>query len=132
MSNGQANMDFRAAALTAGRYDLMVEEYAYPLTVYLPKCAPISATPQTVWGFFQSFHSALVATGLTVLTARVVAEGLPQGGRVQIWTDWFGEGADTARRQVAQTICYRRVNGAGCLTEMLEFTRLDLPIMAPA
>ena len=132
MSGGQASMDYRAAALTAGRYDLMVEEYAYPLAVYLPHRAPLSATPQTVWGLFQAFHAAMVASGLTLLTARVAAEGLPQGGRVQIWTDWFGEGPGTARRQVAQTICYRCVDGAETRTEMLEFTRLDLAAMAAA
>jgi hypothetical protein len=132
MSNGQAKMDYWAAALTAGRYDLLVEEYQYPLTVYLPQCPPMAATPQTVWGFFQAFHAAMVALGMTVLTARVVAEGLPQCGRVQTWTDWFGEGPGVARRQVAQTVCYRRLDNAENRTELLEFTRLDLPMMAAA
>jgi hypothetical protein len=132
MSDGQAKMDYRAAAVTAGRYDLLVEEYLYPLTVYLPGQPPMSATPRTVWGFFQAFHAAMVAMGLTVLTARVAAEGLPQAGRTQTWTDWFGEGPGVARRQVAQTVCYRRIDGAEKRTELLEFTRLDLPMMAAA
>ena len=132
VSNGQAKMEYRAAALTAGRYDLLVEEYLYPLTIYLPQCPPMTATPQTVWGFFQAFHAAMVALGMTVLTARVAAEGLPQAGRAQTWTDWFGEGPGVARRQVAQTVCYRRVDGAESRTEMLVFTRLDLPMMAAA
>ena len=132
MSNGQARMDDRAAALMAGRYDLLVKEYLYPLTVYLPQRPPMSATPQIVWGLFQAFHAAFVAGGMTVLTARVAAEGLPQGGRSQIWTDWFGEGPDLARRQVAQTVCYLRTEGAANRTELLEFTRLDLPLMAAA
>ena len=132
MSNGQAKMDFRAAALTAGRYDRLVDEYLYPLTVYLPQCPPMSATPQTVWGFFQAFHAAMVAMGMTVLTASVAAEGLPQGGRAQTWTDWFGEGPGVTRRQVAQTVCYRRVGGTENRTELLEFTRLDLPMTAAA
>ncbi|MGQ0567717.1 MAG: hypothetical protein ACT4OK_21995 [Gemmobacter sp.] len=132
MPGGQARMDYRAAALTAGRYDLLVEEYVYPLTVYLPGRPPMSATPQTVWGFFQAFHAGLVAAGMTVLTARVAAEGLPQGGRAQVWTDWFGEGPGVTRRQVAQTVCYRRLDGTADRTELLEFTRLDLPMMAAA
>ena len=132
MPDGQAKMDFRAAALTAGRYDLLVDEYLYPLTVYLPGRPPTVATPDTVWGFFQAFHAAMVALGMSVLTARVVAEGLPQGGRAQTWTDWFGEGPGVARRQVAQTVCYRRVDRAETRTELLEFNRLDLPMMAAA
>ena len=132
MSNGQAIMDIRAAALSAGRYDTLVEEYAYPLTVFLPDQPPTTAMPQTVWGFFQAFHAAMIAQGMTVLTARVVAEGLPQGGRAQIWTDWFGEGRHVARRLVAQTICYRRVDTLAARTELLEFTRLDLPMLAAA
>jgi hypothetical protein len=125
-------MDYRAAALTAGRYDLLVEEYVYPLTVYLPDRPPMAAAPPTVWGFFQTFHAALVAAGMTVLTARVAAEGLPRGGRSQVWTDWYGEGPGQARRLVAQTICYHRLNGSEKRTELLEFTRLDLPMMAAA
>jgi hypothetical protein len=125
-------MDFRASALSAGRYDLLVAEYVYPLTVYLPGQAPMAATPQTVWGFFQAFHSAMVALGMTVLTARVAAQGLPQGGRVQTWTDWYGEGPSVARRRIAQTVCYRRAEGPEQRTELLEFTRLDLPMMAAA
>ena len=125
-------MDYRAAALTAGRYDILVEEYAYPLTIYWPNLPPTAATQQTVWGFFQAFHAALAAQGMTTLTARVAAEGLPQGGRKQIWTDWYGEGQGVARRQVAQTVCYLRVDRAETRTELLEFTRLDLPMMAAA
>ena len=132
MAHGQARMDDHAAALTAGRYDLLVEEFLYPLAVYLPQRPPMTATPQTVWGFFQAIHAALVAGGMTVLTARVAAEGLPQGGRAQVWTDWFGEGPGVTRSQVAQTVCYRRVDKAETRTELLEFTRLDLPMMAAA
>ena len=132
MPNAQAKMDYRAAALTAGRYDLLVDEYLFPLTVYFPKKPPMSATPQTIWGFFQAFHAAMVALGMTVLTAQVAAEGLPQGGRAQTWTDWFGEGPGVARRLVAQTVCYRRIEGVANRTELLEFTRLDLPMMAVA
>ena len=132
MPNGQEKMDYRAAALTAGRYDILVEECLYPLTVYLPQRPPMTATPQTVWGLFQAFHAAMVAMGMTVLTARVAAEGLSQGGRAQVWTDWFGEGPGVTRSQVAQTVCYCRVDGAKTRTELLEFTRLDLPMMAAA
>jgi hypothetical protein len=125
-------MDYRAAALSAGRYDILVEEYAYPLTIYLPHLPPAAASQQSVWGFFQAFHAALVAQGMTTLTARVAAEGLPQGGRKQIWTDWYGEGQGVQRRQVAQTVCYMRTDEAAARTELLEFTRLDLPMMAAA
>ncbi len=132
MTDAQARVDYRAASLTAGRYDLLVEEYLYPLAVYLPGRPPMAATPQTAWGFFQAFHAAMVAAGMTILTARVVAEGLPQGGRTQTWTDWFGEGPGVPRQQVAQTICYRRAEKDENRTELLEFTRLDLPMLSAA
>lgn len=132
MPSGKAHVDYLAAVLTAGRYDLLVEEYADPLTIYMPGQAPMVATRSNVWGFFQSFHSALVAGGMTQLSARVVADGLPQGGRALLWADWFGEGADQPRQRVAQTVCYRRIAGASSLTELPEFKRLDLPMLAAA
>lgn len=132
MSEGQARMNHRAASLSAGRYDLLVEEYAYPLTIYMPHLPPTAATQQSVWGFFQAFHSAMVAQGMTILTASVAAEGLLQGGRKQIWTDWYGEGPGVGRRLVAQTVCYLRVDKDFARTEMLEFTQLDLPLLAAA
>lgn len=131
-AGAKGRADWRAACLTAGRYDLLVEDYAFPLTVFLPGQAPVVATPRSAWGFFQSFHSALVAAGHTRLAARVTAEDLPLGGRGRVWTDWWGEAPDRPAVLVAQTVCYARRGEGPELTEMIEFTRLDLPLLAAA
>lgn len=132
MSQGQAQADWRAACLMSGRYDLLVEEYDFPLTVWLPGQPAMVATPRTAWGFFQAFHAALVAAGFARLSAQVVAEGLARAGRRRLWTDWWGAGAGQGRTLVAQTICYCRAAPNDQRTEMLEFTRLDLPALATA
>lgn len=132
MANGQARADWRAQCLNTGRYDLLVSEYAFPLTVYLPGRPPLQASPQLVWGFYQSFHSALVAGGFDRLAARVTAEALPSGGRRRLWTDWTGVGPGRVPFLVAQTVCYSRISGGDDRTELLEFTRLDLPVLSVA
>lgn len=132
MSSGQARADWRAGCLNAGRYDLLVGEYVDPLTVYLPGQQPFVAGAPTVWGFFQAVHAALLAQGLDRIEARVVAQDMPRGDRRRVWTDWWGKAADGAAVLVMQTVCYSRDNAGGALTEVLEFTRLDLPMMAAA
>ena len=132
MPSGQAMADWRAECLNAGRYALLVAEYAFPLAVYLPGQPPLRATPRLVREFFQSFHVALASGGFDRLTARVTAEALPFGGRRRLWTDWIGAGRSRAPALVAQTVCYSRSTGGRCRTEMLEFTRLDLPVLAAA
>ncbi|QYK42885.1 MAG: hypothetical protein KF887_07225 [Paracoccaceae bacterium] len=132
MPCGQSKADYRAECLTAGHYDLLVAEYADPLTVYLPGEPPMIATPQTVRAFFRALRGGLELQGMTRMTGRVTAEGLPIRGRARLWTDWYGEAPGRAPELVAQTVCYRRVDGADDRTEMLEFTRLDLPMPAAA
>jgi hypothetical protein len=85
----QVVADFRAAALSSGRYDLMSNEYTYPLTVYLNETPHVLDTAKQAWGFFQGFHAVLRSEGLDRMTAKIAAEGLPRGGRFRIWTDWF-------------------------------------------
>ena len=124
----QVVADLRAAALSSGRYDLMVTEYAYPLTVYIGDQQHQFAGPDDVWAFYQSFHSAMNAQGYDRMTARVTAEDLPRAGRFRVWTEWFGEGSKMARNCIAATICYCSVVPTGVITEMIEFTRVALPI----
>jgi hypothetical protein len=128
----QGRADWHAACLSAGRYDLLVQQYAFPLTVFLPDQPPVAVSPRAAWGFFQSFHSAMIAAGLPRLTARVTAEDLPRGGRRRLWTDWFGDGPARPAVLVAQTVCYSRTAAGDRRTELLEFTRLDLEVPAAA
>jgi hypothetical protein len=95
----------------------------------------MATTPPTVWGFFQALHAALLARGLDRIQARVTAEDLPHGARRRVWTDWWGIAGDGSAVLVMQTVCYSREcpgGTGGTLTEMLEFTRLDLPMLAAA
>jgi hypothetical protein len=128
----QSRASARADALNAGRYDLLVEDYAFPLTIYVMGVPTVLRDRTEAWAFYQSFHSTLLACGIARLTARVVAEDLPRGGRCRFWTDWMGEGPNLALRRVASTICYARLGKSDMLTEMLEFTRLDLPLQVAA
>ena len=126
----QVVADFRAAALSSGRYDLMVNEYCYPLTIYLDGVPTVVQGPSDVWAFYQSFHSAMLAEGFDRLTARVTAEDLPRSGRFRVWTEWSAQGPKKMQTIIASTICYCTQLTSGEATEMLEFTKLALSVMA--
>jgi hypothetical protein len=125
----QVVADFRAAALSSGRYDLMVSEYRYPLTVYLKGQPQVVPSPKDAWAFFQTFHSAMRSKGYDRMTARVTAEDLPRGDRFRIWTDWTAEG-QSQRGIIASTICYCSVIAGNVVTDMIEFTKITLPLLA--
>jgi hypothetical protein len=125
----QVVADFRAAALSSGRYDLMVGEYRYPLTVYVDGALQIVPGPSDAWAFYQTFHSAMRSDGYDRMTARVTAEDLPRGGRFRVWTDWTAEGKGKSGI-IASTICYCSVIAGTVVTDMIEFTRLALPSLA--
>ncbi len=130
--DGQAKADHHAALFSAGCYDALVAQYQFPLTVYMLGQPRGLANRQEALAFFQSFHAALNASGLTDLSARVVAIDLPIAPRRRTWTEWTASGPGRAPAQVATTVCYARMGGTGMVTEMLEFTRLDLPMFAAA
>lgn len=128
----QEAADFRAEAISAGRYDLMVAEYQLPLSIFLDGRPQVMRTASEVWGFFQGFHSAMRAAGLVRLHARVMAVDLPRNGRFRVWTEWSGSGAARPPVPIATTICYCRETRQGVETEMIEFTRLALPALSAA
>ncbi len=123
---------FRAEALSTGRYDLLVDEYAYPLTVYLHGLPQVLRDRGEAWAFFQELHGTLRALGYARVTARVAAQDLPRAGRVRLWCDWYGEAPGGAATRFASTVCYARTDAGEPKTELLEFTRLDLPQAAAA
>jgi hypothetical protein len=125
----QVVADFRAAALSSGRYDLMIGEYRYPLTVYLDGVPQTVQAPSDAWAFYQGFHSSMRSEGYDRMTARVTAEDLPRNGRFRIWTDWTAEGTIKSG-VIASTICYCTIVAGSVVTDMIEFTRLTLPLLA--
>jgi hypothetical protein len=126
----QVIADFRAAALSSGRYDLMAKEYTYPLTIFLDGKPQIVLTPESVQSFYESFHGAMKAEGFDRLTAQVKAEDLPRRGRFRMWTEWFAHGPRKATSPIATTICYCSTVSGSVMTEMVEFSRLALPLLA--
>lgn len=125
----QDRADFRAAALTAGRYDQLVREYGYPLTVFLEERRTLLRTDVETWAFFQSFHAALRSGGILRLDGRVTAVDLPRNGRFRVWTDWIGHGPAAQDLPVAASICYCHQTDEEDVTEMVHFTRLSLPAL---
>jgi hypothetical protein len=120
----QVTADLLAAALSAGRYDLLVEDCTFPMTVFIEGRSRVFATERELWAFYQGIHSSLRAAGFQRVTARVTAEDLPRGGRYRVWTDWIGQGPGKIATTVAATICYCSHKTHLPVTEMVEFTRL--------
>lgn len=128
----QAKADFRAGALTAGRYDLLLPEYVDPLMLYLPGEPPQIAGGAQIEAFFRTFRSGLDRHGAARFAALVTAEDLPTRDRSRLWTDWFAEIQGQPRQLIARTVCYRRMTGGTTRTEMVEFTYLDTPFLTSA
>jgi hypothetical protein len=123
----QAKADLRAAALSAGRFDLLLPDYAFPLMLYVPDAPPRSIGPQQLLTLYRAFHEGLAALRAGRIVARVTAEDLPRRGRSRLWVDWLAERPAEAPHLMARTVCYRREAGGQTRTEMVEFTFLDLP-----
>jgi hypothetical protein len=126
----QAVADFRADAISSGRYDLMALEYAYPLTIFIDGKARVADDPDTVQSFYADFHSAMKAEGYDRLTAKVTAEDMPRRGRFRIWTEWVAHGPMRASSSIAATVCYCSTVSGQVTTEMVEFSRLALTLLA--
>jgi hypothetical protein len=124
----QVAADFRAAALSSGRYDLMVSEYRYPLTIYIDGIPNVIQRHNDMWGFYQTFHSSMRHQGFDRMTARVTAQDMPRAGRFRVWTDWKAEGKGKTGI-IASTICYCTVVGNRVMTDMIEFTKVALPML---
>jgi hypothetical protein len=125
----QEHADFCAAAMSSGRYDLIVDQYRYPFTIYLHGTPHILQSERDAWAFYQTVHSAMRSEGFDRLTARVTAEDLPRSGRSRVWTDWVGQGQGKSR-VILSTINYCSVVAGRRMTDMIEFTRMTLPDMA--
>jgi hypothetical protein len=123
----QAKADLRAEALSAGRFDLLLPDYAFPLMLYLPDAPPCAIGPQQLEALYRAFHTGLAALRAGRIVARVTAEDLPRGSRSRLWVDWLAERPAGTPHLMARTICYRRQAGGQTRTEMVEFTFLDLP-----
>jgi hypothetical protein len=124
--------DFRAAQITKGRYDRLVDGYSYPLAIYVEAQPTVAPSGREVWQFYQTLHACLLSVGLTRLTGRVVATDLPRNGRFRVWTDWFAEGAGRAPQLIAATICFCTGTPENGLTEMVQFTDVALPALREA
>jgi hypothetical protein len=125
----QLAADFRAAALCNGRYDLMVGEYRYPLTVYLDGIPHLLHGVSDAWAFFQTMHSATLTEGYHRLTAQVDRDEAPQNNRFRVWVNWRGEGAERPQAMIARTTLFCVDEAPGTAIEMIEFTELALPLL---
>jgi hypothetical protein len=77
-SRKQDFAEFCAAAMSAGRYDLIVDQYRYPFTAYLHGTPHVLHSPREAWAFYQTLHSAMRCDGFDTLTARVTAQDMPR------------------------------------------------------
>jgi hypothetical protein len=125
----QEHADFCAAAMSSGRYDLIVDQYRYPFTIYLHGTPHILQSERDAWAFYQTFHAAMLSEGFQRLTARVTAEDLPRGERSRVWTDWISDNPQ-GPRVLASTVNYCSVLDGHRRTDMIEFTQVALPMLA--
>jgi hypothetical protein len=62
---------------------------------------------------------------------KVVALDLPRGGRFRAWVDWNELTMPVENARLSSVVYYLRETDSGLKTEMVEYTRLSMPELAP-
>jgi hypothetical protein len=75
------------------------------------------------------FHTAMTRRGLHGIGGRVTAEEMPVNKRVRVWTGWSAKCQDDRETLVAATVGHFGRWGDKVATEIMKFSRLDLPLM---
>lgn len=104
-------------AFSNGRYDILLENFDYPLPIYINRSAAAAISRAETWSFLQALHGMIRARGFKTLAGRVVSVELPQRDRFRMWVDWFGFDAGRADL-LFKTICYNVGSHAEHRTEM--------------
>lgn len=113
-------MAWRAGLLMAGCAEALAREHMYPYALYFGDRLQAIQSSAELAQTYRTIHKALTSLGAWQLEARVVALGLPKGGRFRVWVDWWAELQDGSRRLVAQTVEYMRETADGSRSEMTE------------
>ncbi len=122
-----AELRARGHLLLQGRIDELIDNYIFPLPVFLPEQRMLLTCRAQGRAVFSLLHASLKRTGVTTLQPQVQAVELPRSGRFRVWVDWQERVLPTAETRVSSAIYYFRVTRLGPGIEMVDYTRLSMP-----
>jgi hypothetical protein len=121
----------RAELLLSGRIDHLVEQFAYPLPVFMQSTRLVITSPDQARVIFDHLRLALVERGVVMLRPKISAVDLPRAGRFRVWVDWHEIAFPAEATRMSQAIYYCRISDLGLHTEMLNYTHLSMPELNP-
>ena len=121
----------RASWLLAGQYDRIVEQYHFPLPVYLDSSRVIVPGAPEATAMLRLQRAAFLERGVVALKPAVVAMDLPRGGRFRLWVDWSEHTQPDGPVRSSQVVYYCRQVSDSFQIEMVDYTRLSMPELRP-
>jgi hypothetical protein len=126
-----AELQRRADLLFAGRYDEIIRHYDFPLALSLQGRVTAITSPVRLWEFLRHLHVSLKARGIVRSEAELVAVELPRDGRFRVWARWHEISAKPNSCGTSDALYYCARTQSGFRTEMLSYSRMSMPELAP-
>jgi hypothetical protein len=117
----------RGELLISGQIDRMINDYIFPLPVFLHSSRLVIQTPDHAWMVFSHLRSALVERGVVALQPKISAVDLPRAGRFRVWVDWQEIAFPPEETRISQAVYYVRQTEFCLQTEMVNYTHLSMP-----
>jgi len=110
----------------------VAEHYAYPLPYYANDDILVFGAKQSLIEAMNLYRIAVQEAGITRITPRIVAQGLPLRGYKNIWIefDHFDADGTCLRTNQARYLVFQKEASAFPLIEMVDFTVADYPELA--
>lgn len=126
----QAQLRTRADLLLTGRLEDLVQQYHYPLPLFLGKSRLIVRNADEGRAMLALLREAFRERGVYAIRPEVRAVDVPTSDRFRFWVDWHEVAADATR--VSSALYYSRLTPQGMRTEMVTYTRLSMPELNPS
>ncbi len=74
--------------LMQGRIDAVLENFVFPIPLYAGDTLQVFGAPCTFKEVLTMYHDASLNAGITKITPRILADGLPVNGYSNVWVEW--------------------------------------------
>ncbi len=121
----------RAELLLRGQIEQLVNQFVFPLPVFLQSTRLVITSPGQARVIFSHLQLALAERGVVMLRPTISAIDLPRAGRFRVWVDWHETTVPAEATRMSQVVYYCRMTDLGLQTEMLDYTHLSMPELNP-
>lgn len=126
----EAHFRSRGDLLVAGRIDAFLDNYVFPLPIFLPTERLLLSGPQEARVLFALMREALIRNRIVALRPEVRAVELPRAGRFRVWVTWHEVPMQDGVPRSSSAIYFCRVTSLGSRVEMVNYTQVSMPELA--